>query len=100
MSRSLYTPSAFRIVQTKDYVVILLERTPWRLIPLDGRPHLWDEMHLWQGDSFGHWDSDVIVVETTNFNHKTWLSTLVHKFGNLFWYAATRGAGLPSSSCR
>jgi hypothetical protein len=29
-------------------------------------------MRLWQGDSLGHWDGDALVVETTNFNGKTW----------------------------
>jgi len=26
------------------------------------------------GDSRGHWDGDTLVVDTTNFNDKTWLS--------------------------
>ena len=72
--RSTYVPSPLQILQPPGYVVILHERMSWRSIPLDGRPHLPDEMRLWQGDSVGKWDGDTLVVETTNFNGKTWLN--------------------------
>ncbi len=45
----------------------------WRIVPLDGRPHLPDSMRLWQGDSVGHWEGDTLVVDTANLNGKTWL---------------------------
>jgi hypothetical protein len=38
-----------------------------RVVPLDGRPHLPQTVHLWQGDGRGHWEGDTLVVETTNF---------------------------------
>ena len=72
--RSTYVPSPLQIVQPPGYVVILHERMSWRSIPLDGRAHLPDEMRLWQGDSVGRWDGVTLVVETTNFNGKTWLN--------------------------
>jgi len=72
--RSMYTPSPYEFVQTPDYLVMLFERMSWRVIPLDGRPHLPDNVRLWQGDSVGRWDGDVLVVETTNLNGKTWLN--------------------------
>jgi hypothetical protein len=72
--RSTYVPSPLQILQPPGFVVILHERMSWRSIPLDGRPHLPDEMRLWQGDSVGKWDGDTLVVETTNFNGKTWLN--------------------------
>ena len=72
--RSMYVPSPLQILQPPGYVVILHERMSWRSIPLDGRAHLPDEMRLWQGDSVGNWDGDTLVVETTNFNGKTWLN--------------------------
>jgi len=59
----------YRIVQTKDLVAIYIEMIhDVRLIPLDGRPHLADNVRLWMGDSRGHWEGDALVVDTTNFN--------------------------------
>jgi hypothetical protein len=72
--RSMYTPSPYQILQFPNYVVILFERMAWRQIPLDGRPHLPDNVRLWQGDSVGHWEGDTLVVETKNLNGKTWLN--------------------------
>ena len=72
--RSMYTPSPLHLVQTPGYLVILYERMSWRTIPLDGRRHIPDTVRLWQGDSTGHWEGDTLVVETTNFNGKTWLN--------------------------
>ena len=72
--RSTYTPSPYQILQPPGYIVILNERMSWRIIPLDGRAHLPDKIRLWQGDSVGHWEGDVLVVETTNLNGKAWLN--------------------------
>ena len=72
--RSMYVPTSFHIIQTSDYVVFLHERLSWRIVALDGRAHLPDVIRLWQGDSVGHWEEDTLVVDTTNFNGKTWLN--------------------------
>jgi hypothetical protein len=71
--RSMYVPAAFHIIQTSDYIVFLHERMAWRIVPMDGRPHLPDSIRLWQGDSVGHWDGDALIIDTTNLNGKTWL---------------------------
>ena len=72
--RSMYTPSPLHILQPPGYVVILLERMSWRVVPLDGRPHIPDSIRLWQGDSLGRWEGDTLVIETRNLNGKTWLN--------------------------
>lgn len=72
--RSLYVPAPFHILQTPDAVVFLHERMAWRTVALDRRTHLPDTIRLWQGDSIGRWEGDTLVVETRNFNGKTWLN--------------------------
>lgn len=69
-------PSAYnnniRIVQAPGYVMILNEMIhDVRIVPLDGRPHLPKNVHLWMGDSHGHWEGNTLVVDTTNFSDKT-----------------------------
>ena len=73
--RSMWVPQGIQFIQTPDYLVMLFERTSWRIIPIDpDREHLPDYMRLWQGDSIGHWEGDTLVIDTTNINGKTWLS--------------------------
>ena len=62
-----------QIVQTHDYVMVHNEMVhSARIIPVDGRPHHPAEFRSWSGDSRGRWEGDTLVVETTNFNDKTW----------------------------
>lgn len=64
--------SYYQIFQAKDYVAILMEMGHQvRIIPLDGRPHLNQNLRQWNGDSRGRWDGDALVVETTNFSPKS-----------------------------
>jgi hypothetical protein len=64
--------NTYQIFQTPGMVAILDENIHHvRLIPLDGRAHLADSVRHWNGDSRGHWEGKTLVVDTTNFNHKT-----------------------------
>jgi hypothetical protein len=63
--------NAYQILQTPGYVVILYDMIhDTRIIPLDGRPHISDEVRQWNGDPRGHWEGNTLVVESTNFNGK------------------------------
>ena len=58
----------YQIVQVPGYVIIVVEMIhDARLIPLDGRPHLPQNVKSWLGDARGHWEGNTLVVETTNF---------------------------------
>jgi hypothetical protein len=62
----------YQIVQTPDYVMILVEQIhDVRIIRLDGRPHLPANIRQWMGDSLGHWEGDTLIVDTTNLTDKT-----------------------------
>jgi hypothetical protein len=61
-----------QILQPPGYVVFLQEfNHGTRIIPLDPRPHLGDNIKLWMGDSRGHWEGNTLVVDVTNKNDKT-----------------------------
>ena len=42
-----------------------------RIVPLDGRPHIDEEIGRWSGDAKGYWDGDTLVVVTRNSNGLT-----------------------------
>ena len=56
----------------KDHAVILTEMIHnARIVPLDGRPPLTDDIRQWSGDARGYYDGDTLVVVSTNFNDLT-----------------------------
>jgi hypothetical protein len=60
-----------QIVQAPGQVMLLAEMLhDYRVIPLDGRAPLSQEIRQWMGSARGRWDGDTLVVETTNFNGK------------------------------
>jgi len=59
-------------------LMIQMLKNEMRWIYLDGRPHADPEIKppSYAGDSIGHWESDTLVVETTNFESKHhWVQT-------------------------
>jgi hypothetical protein len=65
---------AGQIVQTPKLVVMLHETFHgFRIVPIDGRPHRDDVPPGYRGDSIGHWDGDVLVVDQTNFTDTNWM---------------------------
>jgi hypothetical protein len=63
----------YQIVQTPEYVMILVEMNhDARIIPLK-RPHGPVMAGRWMGDSVGHWEGDTLVVETINIDTRNTL---------------------------
>ena len=59
----------YQVVQTPEHFAFISEAFhDARIIPLDGRPHVLDDIRQWNGDSRGHWEGDTLVVETRNFS--------------------------------
>jgi hypothetical protein len=73
-NNSPYSPlvSNYQVVQGPGYVAIVAEILhETRIIPLDGRPHLSQNIHQWMGDSRGRWEGATLVVDTANFTSKS-----------------------------
>jgi hypothetical protein len=57
-----------QIFQTRNTVGLLNEMIHnSRIVPLDGRPH--GTVRQWAGDSRGHWDDDILVVDSVDFTN-------------------------------
>jgi hypothetical protein len=72
-------PFPFQFIQTPNEVVMLFEVDSLRReIYTDGQGHDPSLVPLWMGNSIGHWDGDTLVVDTNNFNDRTWLDRIGH----------------------
>lgn len=61
-----------QILQPPGYVVFLYEtQHEFRVVPLDGRPHVGQDVKLWMGDSRGRWEGNTLVIDVTNHNDST-----------------------------
>ncbi|MBI3049676.1 MAG: hypothetical protein HYY76_15335 [Acidobacteria bacterium] len=75
MPRLLYWQD-FQVVQTPGYVIMAWERThSYRIIPLDGRPHVSPKIKTYMGDARGRWEGNTLVVETRNLGDWTWFDS-------------------------
>ncbi|MDP6375504.1 MAG: hypothetical protein QF921_11110 [Pseudomonadales bacterium] len=57
-----------RIVQTNEYVMILIEMVHDARIVRMNAEHVPADVNKWLGDSIGWWEDDTLVVDTTNFH--------------------------------
>jgi hypothetical protein len=73
-------PYPWRIVQTPTHVFFLFEGNihSFRQIFVDGRKHPDDPDPTWYGHSIGHYDGDMLVVDTVGFNDKFWFDFAGH----------------------
>jgi hypothetical protein len=68
------TPTLAKFFQKPGLLLILLEDVPgYRQIFLDGREHPEWPNPSWMGHSIGHWEGDVLVVDTVGFNDRGWM---------------------------
>ena len=72
---TMYMTSRFQFLQDESTLAMVGEQLtahPYRIIPLDGRPHIGD-LPLWNGDPLGHWEGNTLVIESPNQNAKNFL---------------------------
>jgi hypothetical protein len=59
----------YTIVQAKDHILIMTKMVhDVRIIKMGKGERLAKHVRPWMGDSFGRWEGDTLVVETTNFH--------------------------------
>jgi len=69
---TMYMTSRFQFTQDGENLVMVGEQLtahPFRIIPLDGRPHI-GNIPMWNGDPRGHWEGNTLVIESPNQNAK------------------------------
>ena len=72
--------SYYQIVQTPKWVMIMTEMIhDAREILLGGGLHLSSTVQQWSGDSRGHWEGDTLVVDTTNYKPRAFMSVSSEK---------------------
>ena len=71
---TMYMTGTLQFMQNADHFLVQGEEAhAFRVIPLDGRPHIGKDVQLWNGDSVGHWEGDTLVIDTANQNARAWL---------------------------
>ncbi len=73
----------YTIVQTPDNILIFTEQVhDVRIIRMGERVPMPEHIRPWMGDSWGHWEGDTLVIETTNLSAKQANGTLVFPGGS------------------
>ncbi len=71
---TMYHGGPRQFLQTSEELAILSYNAhAYRVVHLDGRPQLGENIRLWNGGSRGIWEGNTLVIETTNQNARSWL---------------------------
>ena len=74
--------AGYQILQVPGYVVLFYEMIhEARIIPLDDRPPLSENIRLWNGNPRGRWEGDTLIVETANYNDQGTIGTNIASRG-------------------
>lgn len=66
---------SFDVEYLPDSVVLFVDYVHHtRIISMNRKQHLPNAIRLWMGDPIGHWEGETLVVDSTNFNGKTWMA--------------------------
>ena len=74
--------AGYQILQAPGYVVVFYEMIhEARVIPIDDRPPLSENIRLWNGNPRGRWEGETLVVETANYNNQGTIGTNIASRG-------------------
>ncbi len=74
--------AGYQILQVPGYVIVFYEMIhEARVIPIDDRPPLSENIRLWNGDARGRWEGDTLIVETGNYNDQGTIGTNIASRG-------------------
>lgn len=83
MWRQAYSGAGLVIQQTDDFIIFFHEfQGARRIVTLDGRDHIPENITQFMGDGTGYFDGDTLVIETTNHNGITWLDLAGNRHSN------------------
>ena len=71
-------PFPFQFIQTAGEIVMLFEVDSLRREIYIDAQHDPSLVPLWMGNSVGHWEADTLIVDTNNFNDRTWIDRIGH----------------------
>jgi hypothetical protein len=72
--RAMLLDSPFQIFQTDIEVALTFQwQQVFRLLYLSEEPSLYAGVEGWMGHSRAHWEGDVLVVDVSDFNNRSWL---------------------------
>lgn len=77
--RSMNSPNPVQFFQNDDAFAYLFEVNTWHhAFPIGGEDNRDKIPATWYGNSYGTWEGDSLVVNTSNYNGKTRLDTVGH----------------------
>jgi hypothetical protein len=72
--RYMYEAPAYQFLQSPESITIMSEEAhAFRVIKMDSRPRLPQNVRLWLGDARGKGEGNTLVIETTNHNGRVFL---------------------------
>ena len=78
-TRAMQTSYPVEFIQNAKRFVLLFEsNNVFHVVPTDGRDHPKNVDPTWMGNSIGRYEGDTLVIDTKDFNGKTWLDTAEH----------------------
>ena len=71
---TMFMTGTLQFMQNEGYFLVQGEEAhAFRMIPVDGRSHIGEDIRLWNGDSVGRWEGNTLVIETRNQNARAFL---------------------------